>query len=228
LRSSTTWWWSTDEVYEHLVFEGRHTPIETLPGMDERTLTISSAGKTFSFTGWKIGWVTGPAELVDAVRTVKQYLTYVNGTPFQHAAAVGLGLGDDYFEAFVADLRAKRDLLCGGLADAGFEVYPPAGTYFVVASVSPLGTDDGYRSASTCPTDVGWSRSPTWSSISTPSEDAPWCGSRSRSASRCWRKRLAASGAWLADGQDRSATARASSSRVMSERPSMPASFALR
>jgi N-succinyldiaminopimelate aminotransferase len=136
---------ATDEVYEHLVFEGRHTPIETLPGMDERTLTISSAGKTFSFTGWKIGWVTGPAELVDAVRMVKQYLTYVNGTPFQHAAAVGLGLGDGYFEAFVADLRAKRDLLCGGLADAGFEVYPPAGTYFVTASVSPLGTDDGYQ-----------------------------------------------------------------------------------
>ena len=135
----------TDEVYEHMVFDGTHTPIETLSGMAERTLTISSAGKSFSYTGWKIGWATGPAELVATVRTVKQYLTYVSGGPFQYGAAVGLGLGDDYFEGLIADLRAKRDLLCEGLADVGFEVFRPAGTYFVVASVSPLGTDDGRR-----------------------------------------------------------------------------------
>jgi N-succinyldiaminopimelate aminotransferase len=135
----------TDEVYEHMVFEGRHIPIETLPGMDERTLTISSAGKTLSFTGWKIGWVTGPAELVATVRTVKQYLTFVNGGPFQHAVAVGLALGDDYFAGLVDDLRAKRDLLCAGLAGAGFDVFAPAGTYFVVADIAPLGHADGRR-----------------------------------------------------------------------------------
>jgi N-succinyldiaminopimelate aminotransferase len=135
----------TDEVYEHMVFEGRHVPIETLPGMADRTLTVSSAGKTFSFTGWKIGWVCGPAPLVEAVRAVKQYLTYVNGTPFQHAVAVGLGLGDEYFEGLVADLRTKRDLLCAGLSEVGFEVYPPDGTYFVTASASALGGDDAMR-----------------------------------------------------------------------------------
>jgi N-succinyldiaminopimelate aminotransferase len=128
----------TDEVYEHMVFDGTHIPIETLPGMAERTLTVSSAGKSLSFTGWKIGWVTGPSELVDAVRTVKQYLTFVSGTPFQHAVAVGLGLGDEYFEELVADLRSRRDLLADGLTAAGFEVYPAAGTYFVTASVAPL------------------------------------------------------------------------------------------
>ncbi|MBK5222861.1 MAG: pyridoxal phosphate-dependent aminotransferase [Acidimicrobiia bacterium] len=133
----------TDEVYEHLVFEGEHIPIATLPGMAERTLTISSAGKTFSFTGWKIGWITGPAELVAAVRTIKQFLTYVNGAPFQPAVAVGLGLGDDYFDAFTADMRAKRDLLCAGLAAAGFEVFVPQGTYFATVDIRPLGTDDG-------------------------------------------------------------------------------------
>lgn len=132
----------TDEVYEHMVFDGRHVPIESLPGMAGRTLTVSSAGKTFSFTGWKIGWVCGPEALVDAVRTVKQYLTYVNGTPFQHAVAAGLGLDDEYFDGLVDDLRAKRDLLCEGLDAAGFEVHRPAGTYFVTADASPLGGDD--------------------------------------------------------------------------------------
>jgi N-succinyldiaminopimelate aminotransferase len=135
----------TDEVYEHMVFEGRHVPIETLPGMADRTLTVSSAGKTFSFTGWKIGWVTGSAPLVDAVRAVKQYLTYVNGTPFQHAVTTGLALGDEYFHELVADLRAKRDLLCAGLSEVGFEVYHPDGTYFVTASASPLGGDDAMQ-----------------------------------------------------------------------------------
>jgi N-succinyldiaminopimelate aminotransferase len=132
----------TDEVYEHMVFEGRHVPIATLPGMAERTLTVSSAGKTFSFTGWKVGWVCGPSVLVDAVRAVKQYLTYVNATPFQYAVATGLGLGDDYFHGLTEDLRTKRDLLCAGLATAGFEVFPPDGTYFVTADATALGGDD--------------------------------------------------------------------------------------
>ena len=133
----------TDEVYEHLVFDGEHIPLATLPGMRERTITVSSAGKTFSFTGWKIGWACAPPELLNAVRTVKQFLTYVSGTPFQHAIAAGLALGDDYFTAFTDDMRTKRDRLSAGLEEAGFEVFRPAGTYFVTTDIRPLGTDDG-------------------------------------------------------------------------------------
>jgi len=133
----------TDEVYEHLVYEGSHVPIATLPGMWERTLTISSAGKTFAFTGWKVGWATGPAALVSAVRTTKQFLTYVNAAPLQPAIAVGLALDDDFYATLSGDLRRKRDLLCAGLADVGFTVYKPAGTYFVSTDVRSLGYDDG-------------------------------------------------------------------------------------
>ncbi|MFT4135752.1 aminotransferase class I/II-fold pyridoxal phosphate-dependent enzyme [Microbacterium sp.] len=132
----------TDEVYEHLVFEGAHTPIATLPGAWERTLTISSAGKTFFTTGWKIGWISGPEPLVQAVLAVKQFLTYVNGAPFQPAIATGLRLPDDYFTGIAATLRAKRDLLGAGLRAAGFEVSTPAGSYFTVADAAPLGATD--------------------------------------------------------------------------------------
>jgi N-succinyldiaminopimelate aminotransferase len=135
----------TDEVYEHLVFDGRaHVPLATLPGMAERTLTISSAGKTFSFTGWKIGWATGPRALVSAVQTAKQYLTYVSGAPFQPAIAQALGLPDGYFESFRAELQAKRDRLCAGLETAGLEVFRPDGTYFVTTDIRPLGEEDGH------------------------------------------------------------------------------------
>jgi N-succinyldiaminopimelate aminotransferase len=133
----------SDEVYEHMVFEGEHVPIGSLPGMRERTVTISSAAKTFSFTGWKIGWVTATPELVTAVRTVKQFLTYVTGGPFQYAVAEALALPDAYFASISADLRVKRDLLCSGLAGAGFEVYRPAGTFFVTTDIRGLGTQDG-------------------------------------------------------------------------------------
>ena len=133
----------TDEVYEHLVYDGDHVPIATLPGMGERTLTISSAGKTFAFTGWKVGWATGPAALVSAVRTTKQFLTYVNAAPMQPAIAIGLALGDDFYATLAGDLRRKRDLLCAGLADVGFTVFKPAGTYFITTDVRPLGYDDG-------------------------------------------------------------------------------------
>ncbi|HEY0871423.1 MAG TPA: pyridoxal phosphate-dependent aminotransferase [Acidothermaceae bacterium] len=133
----------TDEVYEHLVYDGEHVPISTLPGMSERTLTISSAGKTFAMTGWKIGWATGPAALVAACRTTKQFLTYVNGAPFQPAVALGLALDDSFYATLSGDLRRKRDLLCAGLADIGFSVFTPAGTYFVTTDVRPLGYDDG-------------------------------------------------------------------------------------
>jgi N-succinyldiaminopimelate aminotransferase len=132
----------TDEVYEHLVFDGPHVPIATLPGAWERTLTISSGGKTFSTTGWKIGWITGPAALIDAVLAVKQFLTYVNGSPFQPAIATGLRLGDDFFRGIADAMRAKRDVLGAGLRAAGFAVSEPAGSYFTVADARPLGAAD--------------------------------------------------------------------------------------
>ncbi|MER6395823.1 pyridoxal phosphate-dependent aminotransferase [Kitasatospora sp. NPDC001603] len=133
----------TDEVYEHLVFSGAHHPIAALPGMRERTVSISSAGKTFSFTGWKVGWVTGSAPLVAAVRTAKQYLTYVSAGPFQYAVADALRLPDDYFDGFRADLLRKRDLLADGLSAAGFRVFRPEGTYFITTDITPLGEKDG-------------------------------------------------------------------------------------
>ena len=133
----------TDEVYEHLVFEGSHIPIATLPGMRDRTVTISSSGKTFSFTGWKIGWVTATPELVLAVRTAKQFLTYVSGGPFQYAVAEALTLPRDYYTEMQESLRARRDLLATGLADIGFGVSATEGTYFITTDIRPLGADDG-------------------------------------------------------------------------------------
>ncbi len=125
----------TDEVYEHLVFEGEHVPLATLDGMAERTITISSLGKTFSVTGWKIGWASGPPELVAAVRAAKQYLSFAGGTPFQHAGAAALALGDEFYAELAAGLKVKRDRLCAGLTAAGLEPLRPAGTYFVNARV---------------------------------------------------------------------------------------------
>jgi N-succinyldiaminopimelate aminotransferase len=120
----------TDEVYEHLVFDGAHVPIATLDGMAERTVTISSLGKTFSCTGWKVGWACGPADLVGAVGAAKQYLTFAGATPLQHAGAVALGLPDEWYAAFAGGMRERRDRLCAGLAEAGLDVIRPAGTYF--------------------------------------------------------------------------------------------------
>jgi len=133
----------TDEVYEHLVFDGEHVPLATLPNMRDRTVTISSGGKTFSCTGWKVGWVCASEPLVAAVRTAKQFLTYVNAGPFQYAIAVGLGLPDTTFRALAADLREKRDRLTRGLTDAGLEVFPSHGTYFVTADIRAVGEHDG-------------------------------------------------------------------------------------
>ena len=133
----------TDEVYEHLVFDTPHVPIATLPGARERTVTISSGGKTFNTTGWKIGWLTAPREFVAAILAVKQFLTYVNGAPFQPAIAVGLRLPDSYFLGLAADLRTKRDVLSAGLVRAGLTITEPQGSYFVVADAAALGYDDG-------------------------------------------------------------------------------------
>jgi N-succinyldiaminopimelate aminotransferase len=133
----------TDEVYEHLVFDGEHVPIARFPGMRERTVSVSSAGKTFSFTGWKIGWVKAAPELVAAVKTAKQFLTFVSGGPFQYAVAEALALPDEYYTRLRDDLMAQRDLLTSGLSKIGFEVFPSQGTYFVTADIRGLGEQDG-------------------------------------------------------------------------------------
>ncbi|GGL40842.1 pyridoxal phosphate-dependent aminotransferase [Phycicoccus endophyticus] len=139
-------WVVTDEVYEHLAFDGRrHVPIATLPGMAERTVTISSGGKTFATTGWKVGWLSGPAEAVAAARAVKQFLTFVGSGPFQPAVAAGLGLPDAVFERLAASMAGKRDRLVSGLRTAGFEVPVPEGGYFVLADAAPLGVQDAVQ-----------------------------------------------------------------------------------
>ncbi|WP_329566188.1 pyridoxal phosphate-dependent aminotransferase [Kitasatospora sp. NBC_01266] len=145
----------TDEVYEHLVFTGTHHPIAALPGMRERTVSTSSAGKTFSFTGWKVGWITAAPELVAAVRTAKQYLTYVSAGPFQYAVAEALRLPDSYFEDLRTDLRRKRDLLADGLSAAGFQVFNPEGTYFITTDITPLGEKDGLEFCRSLPERCG-------------------------------------------------------------------------
>ena len=134
----------TDEVYEHLVFDSHeHVPLATLPGMFERTLTLSSAGKSYSFTGWKVGWATGPAELVAAVLAAKQWLTFTSGAPLQPAIAHALDDEPDYPQELAADLQKRRDLLCSGLTDVGLDVRVPEGTYFALTDVSDLGWEDG-------------------------------------------------------------------------------------
>ncbi len=134
----------TDEVYEHLTFDGvEHVPVATLPGMAERTISISSSGKTFSATGWKVGWVTGPETAVTAARTVKQFLTFVASGPFQPAVATALGLPDEVYAGLSGSMQRKRDLLVSGLQAAGLTVSVPSGTYFVVADAAALGAQDG-------------------------------------------------------------------------------------
>jgi N-succinyldiaminopimelate aminotransferase len=133
----------TDEVYEHLTYDREHVPIASLEGMRERTVSVSSAGKTFSFTGWKVGWVTGTPEIVNAVRTTKQFLTFVSSGPFQYAVAEALALPGAYFQALAEDLKKKRDLFATGLREIGFEVYQPDGTYFITTDAAPLGASDG-------------------------------------------------------------------------------------
>ena len=132
----------TDEAYEHLTFGAEHVPFATVEGMRGRLVSIGSAGKTFSFTGWKVGWATATPELIAAVRTTKQFLTYVSSGPFQYAVAEALGLPDSYYAEMAADLRAKRDLMSAGLQEIGFRVYEPDGTYFITTDISPLGEQD--------------------------------------------------------------------------------------
>ena len=145
----------TDEVYEHLVFEGEHIPIASFPGMRERTIAISSGGKTFAFTGWKVGWVCSSPELTSAVRIAKQFLTYVSGGPFQYAIAVGLALGDHYYKNLLSDMKEKRDFLSAGLRSAGFEIFESQGTYFVTADARSVGYSDGLELCWQLPEKVG-------------------------------------------------------------------------
>ncbi|HSF26819.1 MAG TPA: pyridoxal phosphate-dependent aminotransferase [Actinomycetes bacterium] len=145
----------TDEVYEHLVYDGQHVPLSTLPGMRERTVTISSAAKTFSVTGWKVGWVSGPAELVSAVLTVKQFLTYVNAAPLQPAVAAALALPDAYFDQLRDSHRDRRDRLVAGLRGAGLTTFVPAGTYFVTTDIASIGERDGLAFCRELPARIG-------------------------------------------------------------------------
>jgi N-succinyldiaminopimelate aminotransferase len=149
-------WVVTDEVYEHIVFDGlEHIPMATLPGMLDRTITISSAGKTFSATGWKVGWLSGPQEAVASARMVKQFLTYVGSGPFQPAVALALGLGDDTYRRLRDSLQTKRDLLCAALEDVGLQISRPSGTYFVIADAGPLGATDALEFARELPARAG-------------------------------------------------------------------------
>ncbi|HEY0935111.1 MAG TPA: aminotransferase class I/II-fold pyridoxal phosphate-dependent enzyme, partial [Trebonia sp.] len=135
----------TDEAYEHLTFGPEHIPLATVAGLRGRVVSVGSAGKTFSFTGWKVGWATGTPDLVNAVRTTKQFLTFVASGPFQYAVAEALALPDRYYTDLAADLRARRDLMAAGLRDIGFGVYPPDGTYFITTDIAPLGEPDATR-----------------------------------------------------------------------------------
>jgi N-succinyldiaminopimelate aminotransferase len=160
----------SDEVYEHLVFEGEHLPPAALPGMRERTVTISSAAKTFSVTGWKIGWTCAPAEITRALRAAHQFITFCSATPFQHAVAEALGAGDDYYDDFLTAYRDRRDRLCTGLAEVGFRVHVPAGTYFVMADIRPLGYQDTESFCRMLPEEVGVAAIPPTSFYAHPEE----------------------------------------------------------
>jgi len=129
----------TDEIYEHIYYEGEHIPIATLPGMADRTITISGASKTFSVTGWRIGTIISPPDVTDAIRKVHDFLTVGAPAPLQEAIAVGMEtLGDDYYEGLARDYKRRRDILCAGLLKAGFTCRPPEGAYYVMTDFSSL------------------------------------------------------------------------------------------
>lgn len=165
----------SDEAYEHLWFPGHpHIPLATLPGMFERTITVGSGGKSFSFTGWKVGWASGPADLIAAVRVVRQHLSYVSSGPFQYAMAAGLRLPDSYFTDFRADLVDKRDLLTSGLSELGFGILPSEGTYFLTTDVRPLGYADGLEFCRDIPERAGVVAIPHQALCDDPQVGAPY------------------------------------------------------
>ncbi len=132
----------TDEVYERIVYDGSHLRLATFPGMWERTLTLSSIGKSFSLTGWKTGWAIGPEPLTGAVRAAHQFLTFTTPNPMQYGSAAAVAAPDAYFDELVASYRSKRDLLAGGLQDLGFDVFTPAGAYYILADHRRFGFAD--------------------------------------------------------------------------------------
>lgn len=161
----------SDEVYEHLTYDGtRHTPLSTLPGMAERTVTLSSAGKSYSFTGWKVGWATGPADLVGAVLGAKQWLTYASGAPLQPAVAHALDHEPDFPRRLADDLEQRRDLLCAALEHAGLPLRRSAGTYFVMTDITGLGWPDGLAFCRALPERAGIVAIPTQGFYDTPDE----------------------------------------------------------
>ncbi|CAN5342846.1 MAG: aminotransferase class I/II-fold pyridoxal phosphate-dependent enzyme [Acidimicrobiia bacterium] len=162
-----------DEVYEHLVFDGEHLAIASLPGMWDRTVTLSSLGKTFSLTGWKIGWAVAPRHLTDAVRSAHQFLTFAVPTPLQHGAVAALQAPGEYFESFVAGYRSRRDLLVEGLDAAGFGVRPPQGTYFVLADHTPFGFADDVTFARHLAAEIGVAAIPPSAFYADPADGAP-------------------------------------------------------
>ena len=164
----------TDEVYEHLTFdEHQHVPLSTLPGMSERTVSISSAGKTFSFTGWKVGWVSGPADLVAAVEGAKNWLTYSSGAPLQPAIAKALNEYDGFHQALRQELQHKRDLMTTALDEIGFDVRVPEGTYFITTDIRPLGASDGHEFCQRMAREVGVVAIPSAAFYDDLSEGAP-------------------------------------------------------
>jgi len=183
----------TDEVYEHLVYESPHLSLASLAGMAERTITISSAAKTFSFTGWKVGWACARPELIRAIRTAKQFLTFVNAAPFQYAIAEGLTQSDDYLVEAAQTLRQKRDLLAAGLDGVGFHVFAPPGTFFLTTDIAPLSDKDFYTFCLELAERCGVVAIRVRSSTTTRSRAGTWCVGCFQSVSKCSRKR---SNAW--------------------------------
>lgn len=160
----------TDEVYEHLVYEGAHVPLAALPGMRERTVLISSSGKTFSFTGWKVGHTCAPPALTAALRCAHQFVTFCTAPPFQHALAQAFVADDAFFSGLIAEYRARRDRLCRGLREVGFEVLVPAGAYFVMTDIRPLGYTDDVEFCRMLPEKVGVAAIPPSSFYQNPHE----------------------------------------------------------
>ncbi|MGJ9402590.1 aminotransferase class I/II-fold pyridoxal phosphate-dependent enzyme [Arthrobacter sp. KK5.5] len=187
----------SDEVYEHLAFGATHVPVASIPGARGRTLTIGSAGKTFSLTGWKVGWITGPRELVAAVRTVKQFLSYSSGGPFQAAIAHGLGYERSYFDGVAAELGAKKRLLADALTEAGYRVNTPEAGYFLIADASPLGVGDAVPLARALPQQCGVAAIPVGAFV-LPGHVAPY-GSMLRFAFCKRREVLSAAASALKD-----------------------------
>ena len=160
----------TDEVYEHLVYDGAHVPLATLPGMRERTIIISSSGKTFSFTGWKVGHTCAPPAITAALRCAHQFVTFCTAPPFQHALAHGFLADDAFFTGLTRDYRARRDRLCDGLKEIGLGVLRPAGTYFVMTDIRPLGYHDDLAFCRMLPEKIGVAAIPPSSFYADPRE----------------------------------------------------------